>query len=87
MRIFIAILAASLAGCANDDADTNDSNVHRILALVGNDEYVTIMNVRNEIDALPFAEKHCAKYGKVARYDPSSPRGKAVFNCIPKSET
>ncbi|WJY17682.1 hypothetical protein QQS45_08475 [Alteriqipengyuania flavescens] len=47
----------------------------------GNSEFVTVSNVWNTNDALPYAEKHCAEYGKVARASGQS--GYTVtFDCV-----
>jgi putative hemolysin len=83
--LLMAILSGlAMEGCAErrDDANIYGSLVGQ--RVVGNEMYVTVTNVWNEIDALPLAERHCAKYGKAARYVPREP-GKAVFNCVPKS--
>ncbi len=80
----MAILSGlAMEGCA----EQRDANIYGGLVgqrVVGNEMYVTVTNVWNEIDALPLAERHCAKYGKAARYVPSQPV-KPVFNCVPKS--
>ena len=31
--------------------------------------YVTVSDVYNEMDALPLADAHCAKFGKIARFN------------------
>jgi hypothetical protein len=79
--IFLFAVILSLCGCINDDANIYGGlNGQRI---VGNETYVTITNVWNEMDALPLAEGHCAKYGKVARYVRME-GPKAIFDCLNK---
>lgn len=51
--------------------------------VVGNEAYVTVWNVWNEMDALPLAEDHCRKFGKIARFNKME-RMRAVFDCVPK---
>jgi hypothetical protein len=51
--------------------------------VVGNEVYVTVSNVYNEMDALPLATQHCATYGKVARFDHME-QIRAVFDCVPR---
>lgn len=85
IAIWIALLGIGLAGCAAK----SDANIYGSLVgqrVVGNEMYVTVTNVWNEIDALPLAEKHCAQYGKSARYV-QSPPVKPVFNCVPRSSS
>ena len=52
--------------------------------VVGNSLYVTISNVWNEMDGLPLAEKHCAQYGKSARFNHMEAT-RAIFDCIKSS--
>ena len=51
--------------------------------VVGNETYVTVSNVYNEIDALPLAETHCSKYGRSARFRHME-RIRAIFDCVPR---
>ena len=68
-----------LAGCGASDA--NIYNGLHGQNIVGNEHYVTISNVWNEMDAFPLAEQHCGKHGKSARYkDFKSYR--AIFDCV-----
>lgn len=49
--------------------------------VTGNAEFVTITNVWGVPDALPYAEKHCATYQRVARL--KQQEGYTVsFDCI-----
>ena len=53
----------------------------RFTTVVGNKNYVTVSNVWNEMDALPLAEKHCAKFNRSAAFkDMKSAR--AIFDCV-----
>ncbi len=80
-HVLVLVGCSALAGCASSDANIYGSFVGQ--RVVGNEAYVTITNVWNEMDALPLAEKHCAQYGKVARY--ARKEGpKAIFDCIPR---
>jgi hypothetical protein len=49
--------------------------------VVGNEAYVTVSNVWNEMDALPLADAHCAKYGKLARFSEME-NYRAIFDCV-----
>lgn len=71
-----------LAGCATPTG--NDAKLYPGLfgqKVVGNEAYVTVSNVWNEMDALPLADAHCKKYGRIARF-----RGidqyRAVYDCV-----
>jgi hypothetical protein len=47
----------------------------------GNEAFVTVSNVWNVNDALPYATKHCAKYGKVPKMTHSEGYS-VVFDCV-----
>ena len=47
----------------------------------GNEAYVTVSNVWNSADALPYATEHCAKYGKIPRMRHSEGYS-VVFDCV-----
>jgi hypothetical protein len=49
--------------------------------VVGNDQYVTVSNVWNEMDALPLADAHCKQYGKSARFNHTEPF-RAIFGSV-----
>lgn len=70
-----------LSGCATAPTDANIYNSPVGQRVVGNEVYVTVTNVWNEMDALPLAEKHCAQYGKAARYARKE-GAKAIFDCV-----
>ena len=72
-----------LTGCAGSLAG-NDAHIYPGFFgqnVVGNETYVTISNVYNEMDALPLADGHCAKYGKLARFNHME-RIRAIFDCV-----
>lgn len=50
-------------------------------SVTGNAAFVTIGNVWNEGDALPLAETHCKKYGKIAKFSRMQAH-KAIFDCV-----
>jgi hypothetical protein len=85
MRVLLTIIAVAgiLNGCSSPYAG-NDANVYNSLngqRVVGNDQYVTVSNVWNEMDALPLAETHCKQFGKSARFNKLEPY-RAIFDCI-----
>jgi hypothetical protein len=49
-------------------------------AILRTDQYVTISNVWNEMDALPLADAHCKQYGKSARFNRME-SARAIFDC------
>lgn len=79
MRWIILLAALPLAGCLTDDANIYGSlNGQRV---VGNETYVTISNVWNDMDALPLADKHCGQFGRAAHF--SHREGyEAIFDCV-----
>ena len=82
------LLAVPLAGCAGSLAG-NDAHISPGFFgqnVVGNETYVTVSNVYNEMDALPLADNHCAKYDKVARFNHME-RIRAVFDCVHRQKT
>lgn len=81
--ILICILT-NLVGCSYAG---NDAHIYPGLFgqnVVGNEAYVTVSNVYNEMDALPLAEKHCAKFSKTARFNRMEPL-RAIFDCVPRA--
>ncbi|WP_028970165.1 hypothetical protein [Sphingomonas sp. URHD0057] len=47
----------------------------------GNETFVTVTNVWNSADALPYATKHCAQYGRVAQMKHTEGYS-VVFDCV-----
>ena len=82
----LGLAVVSLSGCAGSLAG-NDAHIYPLglfgQNVVGNETYVTVSNVYNEMDALPLAEAHCAKFGKSARFNHME-RIRAIFDCVPK---
>ncbi len=75
-------MAVALAGCSTG----NQAHIYPGLFgqnVVGNETYVTVSNVWNEMDALPLAEAHCAKYDRAARFGHME-RARAIFDCVPR---
>lgn len=50
----------------------------------GNEAYVTVFNVWNSREALPYATRHCAQYGKVPRMQHSEGYS-VIFDCVTAS--
>ena len=74
MRRIVAVFlsAALLAGCASQGAG---------LEVTGNDTFVIVRPTGDVAQALPLAEQHCAKYGKVAHF--TRMEGfRVVFDCV-----
>ena len=75
--ILIILFANLVSGCVVGEKNLYGCFVGQ--RVVGNEMYVSVGNVYNEMDALPLADKHCANHGKkasekefkncVARYD------------------
>jgi hypothetical protein len=79
--LYLPIVILMLTGCAARE----DAHIYPLglfgQRVVGNSLYVTISNVWNEMDSLPLAEKHCAQYGKSARFNHME-AARAIFDCI-----
>jgi hypothetical protein len=84
----LAVVCLVLSGCAGSLAG-NDAHIYPLglfgQNVVGNETYVTVSNVYNEMDALPLAERHCAKFGKAARFKHME-RIRAIFDCVPRQQ-
>lgn len=73
MRLIGPMLLLALTGCAS---------MRLIPAGVsGNEAFVTISNVWNSSEALPYATKHCAQYGKIPRMKQTESYS-VVFDCV-----
>jgi hypothetical protein len=80
MTATIAFVLVLLAGCSAQE----QAHIYPGLfsqRIVGNDAYVTISNVWNEMDALPLAEQHCRQYNKSARFSQMI-GARAVYDCV-----
>ena len=64
-KVFLGIAMLLTTGCES----------MRVLpaGVSGNSEFVSISNVWNVGDALPYATKHCAQFGKVPKPTSSNP--------------
>jgi hypothetical protein len=72
MRWLVLCLPLAFGGCAARLVPAGVS---------GNETYVTVSNVWNSADALPYATKHCAQYGKVPMMKHSEGYS-VVFDCV-----
>ena len=73
------VAIAMLSGCA-----AKTDNIYGCCIgqdVVGNNAYVTVSNVYNEMDALPLAERHCSQHKKVARFNRMQ-GVRAIFDCV-----
>jgi hypothetical protein len=82
MRDVVPFLLLSTILCACSHSDANIYNSFNGQRVVGNDQYVTISNVWNEMDALPLADAHCKQYGRSARFSHME-GARAIFDCKP----
>ncbi len=80
----LALAGFGLVGCAIG----GDTQIYPLglfgQRVVGNESYVTVSNVWNEMDALPLADKHCAQYGKSARFTHME-GNRAIYDCVKPS--
>jgi hypothetical protein len=79
--IFVAaaVLSISLCSCSA----YNDRSVHRNLVgptVVGDGNSVLVSHVRNQADGQQLAEKHCKRFGKIARFNRME-GVRAYFDC------
>jgi starvation-inducible outer membrane lipoprotein len=72
MKRLLCVAFLALAGCAARLIPAGVS---------GNETFVTVSNVWNSSDALPYATKHCARYGKVPKMTHSEGYS-VVFDCV-----
>lgn len=80
-HLYVLMAVCSLVGCTGG----GETQIYPFgmvgQRIVGNEAYVTIHNVYNEMDALPLAEKHCAQYDRVARFNRMQSM-RAIFDCV-----
>jgi hypothetical protein len=80
-RVWSALIVVSLTACARQE----NAHIYPVdlfgQRVVGNASYVTVSNVWNEMDALPLAERHCAGYGKSARFTHME-GSRAIYDCV-----
>jgi hypothetical protein len=72
----IAIAFLLLAGCAGRLVPAG---------VAGNEAFVTVSNVWNAHDALPYASKHCSQYGKVPKMTHTEGYS-VVFDCVTSNQ-
>lgn len=80
----IGVLLLSQSGCVSNDAHIYPGFFGQ--NVVGNESYVTVSNVYNEMDALPLADTHCGKYNRVARFSRMESI-RAIYDCVPRQKT
>jgi hypothetical protein len=73
-----AVLSLSLCSCAAH----NDANYRNLVGptVVGDGNAVLVSHVRNQTDGQPLAEKHCKRFGKIARFNRMEGT-RAFFDC------
>ena len=84
IRFGVLVISLGLATCTA----APDAKIYPLGAfgqnVVGNEAYVTVSNVWNEMDALPLAEKHCGQYQKIARFNRMEAH-RAIYDCVPRT--
>lgn len=78
-RMALLALLVLPAGCAQPAARIYPGLFGQ--NVVGNQTYVTVSNVWNEMDALPLAESHCKQFGKSARFSHMEAH-RAIYDCV-----
>jgi hypothetical protein len=81
LRLAMVLLVLAGAGCGTSERNIYGGAFGQ--GVVGNETYVTVSNVWNEMDALPLAQKHCEGYGRTARFNHME-RARAIFDCLPR---
>ena len=74
-----AVLSISLCSCSA----YNDRSAHRNLVgptVVGDGNSVLVSHVRNQADGQQLADKHCKRFGKIARFNRMEGL-RAFFDC------
>jgi hypothetical protein len=85
VKYMLLAWSVALAGCAGSFAGS-DAHIYPGFFgqnVVGNEVYVTVSNVYNEMDALPLADAHCAKFGRAARFNHMESI-RAIYDCVPR---
>jgi hypothetical protein len=73
------LLSISLCSCAVH----NEPYIHHNLVgltVTGNDQQVTVVHVRNEMDGQRLADKHCKQFGKNAQFNRME-GVRAIYDC------
>ena len=84
--LVVAFSATLLSGCGMAGRDANIYRSPFGQRVVGNEAFVTISNVWNEMDALPLAERHCQQHGRSARYREKQPY-RVIFDCVERASS
>ena len=85
VKYMLLAWSVALAGCAGSFAGS-DAHIYPGFFgqnVVDNEVYVTVSNVYNEMDALPLADAHCAKFGRAARFNHMESI-RAIYDCVPR---
>lgn len=83
--ISVVFLSVAVGGCGGS-LTGNEAHIYPGLfgqGIAGNEAYVTVSNVYNEVDALPLADRHCGRFGRIARFNHMEP-SRAIFDCLPR---
>jgi hypothetical protein len=83
VRYTLLILSVALAGCAGNDAQTYPGSFGQYV--IGSPIDVTVSNAYTATNALPLADAHCAKYGKVAQFnhqEQDDQQVSVIFDCV-----
>lgn len=72
MRSLICVPLLALSACAARLVPAG---------VAGNEAFVTVSNVWNPSDALPYATRHCSQFGKVPKMTHSEGYS-VVFDCV-----
>lgn len=74
MRAIVILAMATVGGCAGTTCCFGQD-------VAGNEMSVSVSNVWSEMEAIPLADQHCARYGKVARFKHME-YYRASFDCV-----
>jgi hypothetical protein len=86
----VGLTAFCLGACTSGEANLyRSSNQPRTIE---HGQFVTVMNVANETEALPFAEQYCQARDRIAHFNRMEilsyhrvASRSAVFDCVPRS--
>jgi hypothetical protein len=87
VRYALLILSVALAGCAGNPAGNDAQTYPGFFGqyVIGSETYVSVSNAYTETNALPLADAHCAKFGKVARFnhrEQADEQVSVIFDCV-----
>lgn len=81
MRKFIVLAALAVSACGGGDQVYTAGVVPQNVK--GDADHVSVFNVWTAADAKPLADRHCAKFGKVASFSRTA-MITAHFDCVAK---